>query len=192
MLGREEERIYSHRLVLMARCKSFQLSGSGSKRGEICRIPGSTVLPSPVGTPTLIRLPQIRPEDFRQFITYVYSAKIILHDSKVFQIMNLAHDMGLIDLKAACEDHVIATMSVGNACTFLMSAMEIQEKIGSKCAASFVDRMVNFIGENASECVKSNGFLKLSKDAIVKIISSDFVSAKFMSCNKIVYEFDQF
>lgn len=112
-------------------------------RSEICRIPGSTVLPSPAGTPTLIRLPHIRHEDFRQFITYVYTAKIILHDSKVFQIMNIAHDLGLTDLKTACEDHVIATMSVGNACTFLTSAMEIQEKsvenalIHSSIAASF-------------------------------------------------------
>jgi len=201
LLGREEERIYAHRLILMARCKSFQVpSNSGNynisysnaaklnlrhflvaKRGEtqICRIPGSTVLPSPAGTPTLIRLPHIRHEDFRQFLTYVYSAKIILQDSKVFQIMNIAHDMGLVDLKTACEDHVIATMSVANACTFLMSAMEIQEKIGGKCAASFVDRCCAFIGENASECVKSIGFLNLSKDAIIKIISSDFVSLFF-------------
>lgn len=60
----------------------------GSKRGaEICRIPGSTVLPSPAGTPTLIRLSHINHEDFKQFITYVYSAKIMLHDSKVFQVM---------------------------------------------------------------------------------------------------------
>lgn len=154
----------------------IDIAFSGSKRGEICRIPGSTVLPSPAGTPTLIRLPHIRHEDFRQFITYVYTAKIILHDSKVFQIMNIAHDLGLTDLKTACEDHVIATMSVGNACTFLTSAMEIQEKIGGKCADTFVDRCIAFIGEHANECIKSNGFLNLSKEAIVKIISSDFVS----------------
>lgn len=91
--------------------------------------------------------------------------------------MNIAHDLGLTDLKTACEDHVIATMSAGNACTFLTSAIEIQEKIGGKCADSFVDRCIAYIGEHASECVKSNGFLNLSKDAIIKIISSDFVSS---------------
>lgn len=146
-------------------------------RADICRIPGSTVLPpSSPGTPTLIRLPHIRAEDFRQFITYVYTAKIILHDSKVFQIMIIANDLGLNDLKTACEDHVIATMSVDNACCFLTNALEIQEKVGGKCTDSFVDRCIAFIGENANECTKTNGFLKLSKDAIVKIISSDFVS----------------
>lgn len=93
--------------------------------------------------------------------------------------MNIAHDLGLTDLKTACEDHVIATMSVGNACTFLTSAMEIQEKIGGKCADSFVDRCIAYIGEHSLACVKSNGFLNLSQDAIVKIISSDFVSSDF-------------
>lgn len=108
LLGREEERVYAHRLILAVRCKSFQMASGGylniffhfssfshkflcfqgSKRGsEICRIPGSTVLPSPAGTATLIRLPHINYEDFKQFIAYVYSAKIMLHDSKVFQVM---------------------------------------------------------------------------------------------------------
>lgn len=150
---------------------------------QICRIPGSTVhhpVPSP-GTATLIRLPHIKPDDFRQFITYVYTAKIILQDSKVFQIIMIANDLGLNDLKIACEDHVIATMSVDNACCFLTNALEIQEKVGGKCTDSFVDRCIAFIGENASECTKTSGFLKLSKEAIVKIISSDFVSWNFFT-----------
>lgn len=29
LLGREEEKIYAHRLILMARCKSFQVCNSG-------------------------------------------------------------------------------------------------------------------------------------------------------------------
>lgn len=34
LLGREEERIYAHRLILMARCKSFQVAPgvSGKKK----------------------------------------------------------------------------------------------------------------------------------------------------------------
>lgn len=38
--------------------------------------------------------------------------------------MTLAHDMGVEDLKSACEDNVIATLSVDNACKFLISAMD--------------------------------------------------------------------
>lgn len=84
-------------------------------------------------------------------------------------------------------------MAVDNACIFLQSAMEIQEKAGGKCADTFVDRCIAFIGEHASECVKSNGFMNLSKDAIVKIISSDFVSdAIHFSINLIFTNFHNF
>uniref|UniRef100_A0A0K8U809 BTB/POZ domain-containing protein 19 n=1 Tax=Bactrocera latifrons TaxID=174628 RepID=A0A0K8U809_BACLA len=125
--GREEERIYAHRILLMARCKSFKTA----KRGEICRIPGCSVSPAAPGTPTPVRLPHVNPDVFRQFIVYVYTAKIMLQDSRVFEMMTLAQDMGVEELRAACEDHVISTLSVDNACTFLTSVMEIHEKAES-------------------------------------------------------------
>ncbi|XP_018786062.1 PREDICTED: uncharacterized protein LOC108967227 [Bactrocera latifrons] len=168
--GREEERIYAHRILLMARCKSFKTA----KRGEICRIPGCSVSPAAPGTPTPVRLPHVNPDVFRQFIVYVYTAKIMLQDSRVFEMMTLAQDMGVEELRAACEDHVISTLSVDNACTFLTSVMEIHEKAGAKCAASFMERCIIYIGENASECAKTNAFLNLTKDALVKLISSDY------------------
>lgn len=48
---------------------------------------------------------------------------------------------------------------------------------GAKCAASFMERCIIYIGENASECVKTNSFLTLTKEALIKIISSDYVGA---------------
>lgn len=52
----------------------------------------------------------------------------MLQDSRVFEMMTLAQDLGLEELKSACEDHAISTLSVANACTFLTTVMEIQEK----------------------------------------------------------------
>ncbi|KRJ97318.1 uncharacterized protein LOC6526889 isoform X2 [Drosophila yakuba] len=37
-----------------------------------------------------------------------------------------------------------------------------------------MERCIIYIGENANECVKTNAFLTLTKDAIIKIISSDY------------------
>ncbi|XP_035789422.1 uncharacterized protein LOC118465356 [Anopheles albimanus] len=170
VLGPAEERVYAHRIILMARCKSFQ----NTKRGEICRIPGCTVSTSAPGTPTPIRLPHIEPDIFRQLILYVYTAKIMLQDSKVFEMMTLAQDMGVDELKIACEDHVGKTMSVANACTFLTAVMEIQEKAsGAKCAAPFLEKCITYIAENASECVKTNSFLNLTKEGLIQVISYD-------------------
>ncbi|KAJ3661928.1 hypothetical protein Zmor_006301 [Zophobas morio] len=44
-----------------------------------------------------------------------------------------------------------------------------------KAAAGFVERCVSYIGENAAECVKTNSFLSLSKEAVLKLISSDYL-----------------
>lgn len=46
--------------------------------------------------------------------------------------MTLAQDVGIEELKAACEDYVVSTLSVTNACTYLAAVMEIQEKSTSK------------------------------------------------------------
>lgn len=47
-------------------------------------------------------------------------------------MMTLAADLGVEDLRAACEDHVTSTLSVESACTLLAAAMEIQDRPGSK------------------------------------------------------------
>ncbi|XP_014281208.1 serine-enriched protein isoform X2 [Halyomorpha halys] len=173
LVGREEVPVYAHRLILMTRCKSFQTA----KRGEVCRIPGCSVLPAAPGSPTPIRLPHFQPETFKQFIQYVYTGKIMLQDSGVFEMMTIAQDLGVEELKVTCEDHVTSTLSVLNACTFLAAALEIQDRAsGGKGTKSFVERCVTYIGENAMDCVKTNSFLNLPKDALVKLISSDCVA----------------
>lgn len=39
-----------------------------------------------------------------------------------------------------------------------------------------MERCITFIGENAAECVKTSSFVNLTKDGLIKLISSDFVS----------------
>ncbi|XP_073968405.1 serine-enriched protein isoform X2 [Rhodnius prolixus] len=173
LVGRDEVPITAHRLIMMTRCKSFQTV----KRGEAYRIPGSIIASGAAGSPTHIRLPHFQPEIFRQFIQYVYTGKILLQDSAVFEMSAVGQDFGLEELRGTCEDHINSTLSVLNACTFLAAALEIQDRAASgKGAKSFVDRFVSFIGENAAECVKTNSFLSLPKDALVKLISSDCVA----------------
>ncbi|KAK9880745.1 hypothetical protein WA026_013067 [Henosepilachna vigintioctopunctata] len=172
ILGREEERVFAHRVILMARCKSFQTA----KRGEICRIPGCTVSPAAPGTPTPVRLPQVPPETFKQFLLYIYTGKIMLQDNGVFEMLALAQELGVEELRNACEDHVTSTLSVPSACTFLSAAMDIQERSpGGKAASGFVERCISYIGENASQCFKTNSFLSLPKEAVIKLISSDYL-----------------
>lgn len=46
---------------------------------------------------------------------------------------------------------------------------------GSKGSRSFVDRCVAYIGENALECMQTSSFLNLSREALIRLISSDNV-----------------
>lgn len=52
----------------------------------------------------------------------------MLQDSGVFEMMTIAQDLGVEELKVTCEDHVTSTLSVLNACTFLAAALEIQDR----------------------------------------------------------------
>lgn len=45
-------------------------------------------------------------------------------------MMTLAADLGVEDLRSACEDHVTSTLNVENACTLLAAAMDIQDRPG--------------------------------------------------------------
>jgi hypothetical protein len=56
----------------------------------------------------------------------------MLQDSGVFEMLNLAQELGVEELRAACEDHVTSTLSVLNACTFLAAAMDIQDRAVGK------------------------------------------------------------
>lgn len=46
---------------------------------------------------------------------------------------------------------------------------------GLNCANSFLERCITFVGENAAECVKTNAFMNLTKEGLIKLISSDYV-----------------
>lgn len=111
------------------RCKSFQ----NAKRGELCRIPGSSVTPpAQPGGPAPIRLPHVQGSVFRQFILYVYTGKILLQDSAVFEMLSLATDLGVEELRSTCEDYVTSTLSPLNAATFLAAVMDIQERTAGR------------------------------------------------------------
>lgn len=59
---------------------------------------------------------------------YVYTGKILLQDNAVFEMLSLAQDLGVEELRTTCEDYVTSTLSPLNAPTFLAAAMDIQER----------------------------------------------------------------
>lgn len=41
-----------------------------------------------------------------------------------------------------------------------------------------MDRCITYIGENAADCVKTSAFVNLTKEGLIKLISSDYVNIK--------------
>ncbi|XP_063992869.1 kelch-like protein 17 [Diachasmimorpha longicaudata] len=161
LLGRDETPVYGHRIILQARCKNF-------------------TAPKRIGTsgnPTPVRMPHAHPETFRQFVHYVYTGKIMLQDSGIFEMLALAQELGVEELWRSCEEHVSATLSPGNACALLTAALDAQERVlgGKGACSSFIERCYSFIGDNALDTVKTTAFCNLPKDALVKLISSDYL-----------------
>ncbi|XP_034937407.1 uncharacterized protein [Chelonus insularis] len=161
LLGRDETPVYGHRIILQTRCKNF-------------------TAPKRIGTsssPTPIRMPHAHPETFRQFMHYVYTGKIMLQDSGIFEMLGLAQELGVEELWRSCEEHVSATLSPGNACALLTAALDAQERVlgGKGACSSFIERCFAFISDNAMDTVKTTAFCNLPKDALVKLISSDYL-----------------
>lgn len=132
----------------------------------------------------------------------MYTGKVLLDDQNVFDVLGLCQDMNLEELKLYCEDHITLGLNVNNACSLLASALSKEESTSTfqksnGTTPSFVEQCINFIGENASECFQTPGFLRyvtgsfiffiivtflinfrLSKDAIIRLVSSDHLASE--------------
>lgn len=57
----------------------------------------------------------------------------------------------------------------------IFPAVKIYLSGGKGACSSFIERCFAFIGENAVDTVKTTAFCNLPKDALVKLISSDYL-----------------
>lgn len=77
----------------------------------------------------------------------------------------LCQDVNLEEFKFFCEEHITRSLNVNNACTLLASALAKEESVFSlskntDTRPTFVERCIQFIGENAGECFQTEGFLR--------------------------------
>lgn len=209
LVGRDETPFYAHRLLLNIRCHSIIRNSIDTVKTFMIllffRCRSATFLKRivPPGSATqTVRLPHHKADSFRTALMYLYTGKVLLDDQNVFDVLGLCQDMNLEELKLFCEDHITLSLNVNNACTLLASALLKEEgttsfqKI-SGSSPSFVEQCITFIGENASECFQTPGFLRyvvascwfssvltfllnsrLSKDAIIRLVSSDHLASE--------------
>ena len=90
------------------------------------------------------------------------------------ETLRIAHHLIIPDLISACEQFLLEKLSISNCCEFYMdywNAIEDCQK--SDKFENVVHKCQMFIEENATDVVKTEGFLNLSKNALIQLVASD-------------------
>ena len=106
--------------------------------------------------------------------------QVQLQSRTAFEMLRIAEDLEITDLQHACEQFFMDNLSVNNASEFLMDATSVSKGVGTGGVSSLIDRCVAFMEENAEEIVKTEGFLLLSKPAMIRLVSSNQVTEYFI------------
>ena len=102
------------------------------------------------------------------------SLQIEVGTPEVFQVLELCSIFGLSSLESHCVDRIMSQLNTSNVCSVLSMAGNLVQK-GSVCFNNVVDRCVMYIELHAKEVVDTEGFLQLSRDCLIQLISSDKV-----------------
>nr|XP_027196748.1 integrator complex subunit 1 homolog [Dermatophagoides pteronyssinus] len=181
------ETLYAHRLILRARCQNFKNVSSASADNICCRkLSGSSITKEDNGQTWIIRWPKIKSYALRLVLNYIYTSKIELNstnddndrcDDKIFDILIIAYDFDLDELIEICEQRILEIVDVNNVCRYLDRFIEIGQKIHTKNGPNcIIDQCMEFINENAYECVKTESFRNISKETMIHLLRSDHFS----------------
>ncbi|XP_022661389.1 uncharacterized protein LOC111267390 [Varroa jacobsoni] len=168
VVGKEETRVLAHSLIVKTRCSNYN---------ELKLAYGQRSMP---GKLLVLQIADVNVEEFNSVVQYIYTGRINLNAAVVFKVLALALEFGISELKLTCEDHIMNTMKE-NACVFLSSAFEgrnDRREAFREEAAVFVDKCTTHICEHAADCVKSSAFLRLSKECVIHLVSSDYLGMK--------------
>ncbi|XP_070570949.1 BTB/POZ domain-containing protein 9-like [Ptychodera flava] len=177
IVGDNEIPVYAHKLILSRRSRRYRYL-----QNDLMDQSGTH------DTVTVIKLPQINAVLFRNVLRYVYTGKIELKKSMVFDVLGISQFLGINHLQQMCEEFVVDSLSVTNACHFLNAAMQMSGPVEpadseTSSTGSLVEKCAMYIEQNAEECVKTRGFLDLSREGLLRLLDSE----EFALCEEDVW-----
>ncbi|KAM9798517.1 BTB/POZ domain-containing protein 9 [Neosynchiropus ocellatus] len=155
----EGKRFPAHRVILAARCHYFRaLLYGGMKesqpQAEVC-------------------LEETRAEAFSMLLDYLYTGRASLSSAReevLLDFLGLAHRYGLQLLENSTSDFLRTVLHSGNVClVFDVASLYSLTALGAACC-SYMDR-------HAPEVLGSDGFLALSKPALLTVVRRDSFAA---------------
>ncbi|KAK2897055.1 hypothetical protein QQF64_005310 [Cirrhinus molitorella] len=155
----EEKRFPAHRVILAARCQYFRAMLYGGLRESRDQAE--------------VRLEEIGAEAFSMLLRYLYTGRATLSEAReetLLDFLGLAHRYGLQPLEGSICEFLRTLLSTRNVCrVFDVASLYCLTGLGEACMA-YMDR-------NATEVLKSDGFLTLSKCALLTVVRRDSFAA---------------
>jgi len=151
----EGSKFFAHRVILAARSDYFRALLYGGMRET--------------NPATEIEIKDTTGPAFDALLKYVYTGKVFLCDYKedtVLELLSLAHKYGFLALESALQGYLKAILSIKNVCVIFDAAVLYQMGDLYTTCLSFLDR-------NAVEVLSTDGFLCLTKSALIEIIKRD-------------------
>ncbi|XP_031202572.1 BTB/POZ domain-containing protein 9 isoform X2 [Mastomys coucha] len=155
----DKKRFPAHRVILAARCQYFRalLYGGMRESQPEAEIP----------------LQDTTAEAFTMLLRYIYTGRATLTDEKeevLLDFLSLAHKYGFPELEDSTSEYLCTILNIQNVCmTFDVASLYSLPKLTCMCCM-FMDR-------NAQEVLASDGFLSLSKAALLNIVLRDSFAA---------------
>ncbi|XP_063040344.1 BTB/POZ domain-containing protein 9 isoform X2 [Engraulis encrasicolus] len=155
----EEKRFPAHRVILAARCHYFRALLYGGMRESRPQAE--------------VRLEETRAEAFSMLLHYLYTGRASLGEAReetLLDFLGLAHRYGLQPLEASVCEFLRTLLSTRNVClVFDVASLYCLSGLAEACCA-YMDR-------HAPEVLESEGFLSLSKTALLTVVRRDSFAA---------------
>ncbi|KAM4694522.1 BTB/POZ domain-containing protein 9 [Discoglossus pictus] len=155
----EKKRFPAHRVILAARCQYFRALLYGGMRESQ---PEAEII-----------LQDTTADAFTMLIKYIYTGRATLRDEReevLLDFLSLAHKYGFPELEDSTSEYLCTILKIQNVCMIYdVANLYSLSKLTCTCCM-FMDR-------NAQEVLSSDGFLMLSKGALLDIIQRDSFAA---------------
>ncbi|NXW43000.1 BTBDJ protein, partial [Nyctiprogne leucopyga] len=159
VVGREQQKVFAHRCVLVCRCQAF--------RGMLSQgLAGSEDPPGSVPPQGPFVLGNVQPEVFLAVIEFLYTNSITLNSCIALEVLTSSVEYGLQDLCKLCTEFIKDTLSVEQVCEALQAAVTYgQTDLQQHCLA--------FIESHTVAVVRTQGFHELSDMVLAQVLRSD-------------------
>lgn len=162
VVGPRQEAVQAHKLVVVCRCGAYK--ENKSKWLKTCEV-------------VSVKLPNYDLEPVQTVIKYLYTGKMNLWDQDIFQVLSLCSEFGLPALKEHCIEYLSGSLTVADVCPMLTKMDTLLQGCTSEGIVSSLQEIVEkcfaFIESNSKLVLQSDGFVDLSKESLIIVISSD-------------------